>query len=193
MILCLRSAAFEAVQPTAVRHSVFLARQPRLLAASVLQHASPLFFRACFAGRSTSTRHSTTPRGPRIGPSPVAGPKPWPSYSHMTPLAFFSSNLVADRVLHRYYCVCRILLLGRMAELQSCEPPAHGVSERSARGLRPGARVRNTSYGANRPAGECRIWSRGTHRNASRLRAARRAEFGVDVEQGDAGAAGEPI
>ena len=87
----------------------------------------------------------------------------------------------------------RILLLGRMAELQPCESSTYAISERGAGGLRPGARVRNTSYGANRPAGECRIWSRGTHRNASRLRAARRAEFGVDVEQGDAGAAGEPI
>ena len=102
-------------------------------------------------------------------------------------------NLAPDRVLHRYYCVCRILLLGGMAELQSCESSTYAISERGAGGLRPGARVRNTSYGANRPAGECRIWSRGTHRNASRLRAARRAEFGVDVEQGDAGATSEPV
>jgi len=73
------------------------------------------------------------------------------------------------------------------------KPPTHGVSERSARGLRPGARVRNTSYGANRPAGERRLRPRGAYRNACRLCAARRAAFGVDLEQGYAGAAGEPI
>jgi len=82
--------------------------------------------------------------------------------------------------------------------------PAHGVPERGAGGLRSGTGVRYTSYGANRPAGERwlrprrqlghRDAGRAGHRSsARRLCAARRAEFGVDLEQGYAGAAGEPI